>query len=429
MCPNSSPPTKSTSNSSAFFLTIWPTLDPHTDTFILRLHMMEDTLPTHLASTLPLAKFVALLCLASDAESRKKFQYVMGQFINFTGEKFQETMLINCTHSASKKDEYQNKHFPCTLRTGLRGFLCSLLHGLYGKLFDGSDAAIAVRAMVDKYMDFATYDTRSRNKSRADVPEGAGPGLCKVVDMVVHLFPVDLLFESDLPFEEPGDPVEATPVTWDPDATQTFLAFCTEFLEPQHATGKRRFPSSTTAFAMGPEELELFSDGIRQLLEAKGNWCRFTTITPPCPHGRRVLMHPHVAGILFQTHSGGRKKTSDVENPFGTAKGYSYDQRVKKSLMGKKRRHEQRAAEAAPPPPQVDLIARTAAMWKTGGVVPAVEVAVHGMAVDGDKTGGVQKRARQEPEPEAEAELEPGSDPNIFKSILDLLKKGVLEAP
>lgn len=287
----------------------------------------------------PEIKFVLLLIHAADPERREMLLTVLHTFIRDTGTQFMVD--VQDPANAHRLPNLTKQLYPYSLRTAMRGFICSLLCGLYGLLFDGSDEARVIRAQLDTYLNFATYDVRARSKLSAGMytpPADAGEGCKKVWTYVNHTFPDVAKFDNELDPEGPEDPVKSAPIKWDSAKVETFLGFALVILDERRATGKvRKAPKGL--YSLPRALVEYLPAGVVAILRAKGDFSRFGKIAPPCPRGLQTHLPATLAGILYLTYPGGEKKSGDIENPFGTAKGYDETKRKARAAMNKSRRH------------------------------------------------------------------------------------------
>jgi hypothetical protein len=296
-----------------------------------------------LKSSPPGLKLILLALDAADEQSRNEVLLpVLHTFIRFTGDRFAADLVD--PKNANRLQNLTKQLYPYSLRTVVRGFMCSFLCGMHGLLFDGSDGAVAIRAQLDTYLNFATYDVRARNKVAYDPPPDAGEGCIKVWTYVKYALPDTAKFESELDVEEPGmDPVKAAPIKWNLDKVEIFLAFALVIMGEQRATGKvRKIPKGL--YSLPSALVEYLPDGVVNILRTKGDFSRFGKIVPPSPRGVQVFIEPRLANIMYTTYPGGYKKSGPIENPFGTAKGYDDVKRKARAAFNKAQRHAQRRA-------------------------------------------------------------------------------------
>ena len=285
-------------------------------------------------SSPPGLKFVLLILDAADAKSRSEVLLpVLHRFIGYTGVRF--AMDIADPANAHRVGHLCKQMYPSSLRAATRGFICSLLCGMHGLLFDGSDEALAVRDQLDVYVNFATYDVTSRNKIAICPPEDAGDGCKKVWTYVQHTFPGIAKFNSELDVDDSdNDPVKASPVSWDVGKVNVLLAYASVILEEARARDQlRKIP--TGLYSLSAQLTAHLPPSIVDVIRAKGDFSRCGKIVPPCARGLRVLIEPLLADVIYTTYPGGFKKSGDVENPFGSAKGYDKTKRDGRSLRSK----------------------------------------------------------------------------------------------
>ena len=293
---------------------------------------------------------LALLIIDAADETETGYQiqltmrHVLSNMIDYTGTHF-ETQFGAV--SAGRARNMREQLYPYTLRTVTRWFLCSVLYHMHGPLFDGSDEAKAIRLQLDKYMDFATYDTSRFSKlgPKFAAPKDAGPG-CQKIWQFVTRFPTTARFGTvgvhltDVAARPKRRPAYVpTPVKWNTERVGTLLRFTKIILEPGRAAGKvRKIPEGL--YALPARLASWLSPGVLKILTAKGNWSRYGKIVPPCPRGLLGALSPSLAP-LFGNFPGGFKKSGDIMNPFGSVKGYDHNKckrRAADSKAARKRR-------------------------------------------------------------------------------------------
>ena len=344
---------------------------------------------------LPVAVFVVHIldaiqvCPHSSNATRDAVIAVLRRFTDDTGFKFSHEPVAR----NSKYTELVERMYPYTLRLCLRGFLVSFLEAMHGALWDGSAHAATVRSLVDKFLDFATIDTRETSKLRVDPPPGSGQGMAKVAALV-SLFPMWVrMTNTILGPDDESDPVLITaPLAWNAAKVQALEQFAVQFLDAEFATGHRRH-SETSAqtyklFSLTQANLEYFSHGIQLLLQHK-NAFRFTKIIPPCPKGRAALLHSELR-LLFKTFPGGNHKTGKLYNPFGGGKGYDASVQRTYAARSRKKRLDQKCK---PVPPEVAAAAQKKTPRRSHAVEPPT------IAVKAKENPTPSSRPPQPPEP------------------------------
>lgn len=309
---------------------------------------------------LPVAVFVTKLFEAvdpGDSANLAKLVDVLARFTRWTGDKFTQDPHHTSAHTPAGFERC-TRHFPYALRLAMRGFLCAVLGGLHGPLFDwskdntrpskNSALAIQVRGVVDRFLDIATYDTRTESALYVDPPHQCGAGAAKVWAML-SLFPSNMkLTNFSLYPEDSTDPVQITsPIVWRADKVAEFQVFVNTFLAPDYVTGKARRSANSGLFDLTDAQLDAyFTPNVARLLRSK-NAFRMAKVAPPCPKGRVEMLDPTLK-LLYQTYPGGRKKTGPVVNPFGTAKGYHL-KRHDHAARSRSKRHATKKAVSTPP--------------------------------------------------------------------------------
>ncbi len=261
------------------------------------------------------------------------------------------------TTNAKRRAYIMNQNYPFSLRTAVRGFLCSVLCGLHEMLCSDTDETLVIRSQLDEFMEYATFDVRCRNRINYTPPATAGIGCQKIWTYVQFAFPTMMCFNNNtLDMEDlDQDPVKSAPIYWIPQRVETFLALARIMLCPQCAVGKSRKLPSKTYNLPGPLA-EYLPPSVIQLVRDKEDWSWFGKIVPPCPRGSLKAFDSVMGPILYLTYPGGMKKSGPIENPFGSAKGYDEAARKVIAAETKRKRIAKKKASNASPKPTPDLI-------------------------------------------------------------------------